>query len=1037
MPRKGTRRPESPRERSRPSRPKLDARLQFLLSLPPERLTALVQTEGRRLQEVAEEIRSARAAVEAEATESGKSRAGERLRAAEARLFGPVSSGFHVVDGPRRPTGPRVRFAEPFISAFIISDASSADLADLGVQVRSRSGDVFTAFIPVSAIPRLEASAAVRYVELERPAFPALQSALVSTQIAQLHTPPGGGAGHTGAGVIVGIVDLEILDVYHPAFRTATDATRVLYLWDQTLSAQDGETAPAGTGLLAPNGVEYDQATIDAELAPGHPVYSIVRHAGVPDPVDIVFTHGTFVTGIAAGNGRQPGQAPTNVGAAPAADIIYVRSQLPPATELFVGANLLMGQTYICDAFAYIFARAGQLGRPCVVNLSASDDQGPHDGTTAGERFIDDLLLTPGRAITVSAGNANNTESHASGAVGQGATVDLKLNYANLADSSDIIEIWYDGHDRFAVTVTLPTGDVIGTVQPGTSQSLTLANGVEVSVTSVLDSPLNHDNVITVIIEVNGQQVPAGDWTFALTGTQVINGAFHAWVDRNNRNQSAWALPAAGAPGRAEGHFTLSVPATARRVITVGNHAEPPPPPAPQNRAIDTLSGRGPTRDGRIKPELAAVGTAIRAPRSRDMRLANPGSLYVTKGPATSWSAPLVAGACALLFECRGASATWANLKQILTETAGTAGLVVPGDDFGFGYLQAGLACTGPLPAVDTWLRDDPADTGIEPFTGPVAWASPDIEVLDTAGNPVANPTHHPTNRFSNIVRVTVRNRGSQPARNTEVFLYWADPATNIPYPSAWNGTGFFTGPPPFVAQGNSQVVPLLPPGASTPVLFAWAPPAPGTNLRQDNHFCLLVRVENEGDLPQVGIGGWSVITARNNVALRNVLVQPSPSTLGFWVVGSADQDSLIIRPQEAEIELLLPIAALPWRDRRFIERHGPRPRYARPGSDDPLRALKTTLKGDDIGERTDVFGATSLELHDGIAHIRATAERGLVLRSLRLLEGARVPVRLNVKAHTEAGPRFVHVAQYSGGQLVGGVSLQFGRTEYRAGRSA
>ncbi len=1027
MPRKGTRRPESSTGRPRPNRPKLDARLQFLLSLPADRLATLVQGEGRRLQEVTREIGAARAAVDTEKSGSGKSRAGERLRAAEGRAFAPLSTGFHVPVDPKR-AAPPARRKEPFISAFILSDASAADLADLGARVRTRAGDVFTAFIPLSAIPRLEASAAVRYIELERPMFPALQSALLATQIGQLHNPPVGLPAHTGAGVIVGVVDLEILDIYHPAFRTEADATRILYLWDQRLSAPADGPAPTSPVLLCPYGVEYDRATIDTELSPGHPVYSIVKHAAIPNNVA---SHGTFVTGIAAGNGRQPGQPPTNVGAAPAADIIYVRARLPEPTELFVGA------THIADAFAYIFDKAGQLGQPCVVNMSAGDDQGPHDGSTLGERFIDELLLTPGRALTVSAGNANNTESHAFGAVGQGLTVDLKLTYANGATSSDNIEIWYDGHDRFTVTVTPPNGAAISNVTPGTSTTQTLG-GVTVTVTSILDSPLNHDNVIGVILAVDGQPITPGDWTFALTGTQVINGAFHAWVDRNNRNQSAWKLPLnPGDPGRQEGRFTLSVPATARRVITVGNHAEPPPLPGPQTPVIDSISGRGPTRDGRIKPEIASVGTGITAPRSRDMRLMNPGSFYMTKVPATSWSAPLVAGTCALLFECRGPSATWANLKQILTDLAGTTGLAtLPGDDFGFGYLQAGLACTGAVPVVDAWLRDDVTDTGLEPFTGPVAWLSPDIEVLDTAGNLVANPTHHPTNRFNNIIRVTVRNRGAQPARNTEVSLYWADPATNIPY-SAWRAEHIFTGSPNFATQGNTEVIPVLAPGASTQVQFAWAPPAPGSNFLADDHFCLVARVENEGDPAQVGLGGWSVITARNNIALRNVHVQPAPSTMGFWVVGSADPDSLIIRPQDAEIELLIPIEALPWRDRRFIERHGVRTPYGWRRTDDPLRTVKTALKGDDIGERTDVFGATTFELHDGVARIRATAERGLVLKSLRLLDGARLPVRLNVKARTEAGPRFVHVAQYSGGQLVGGVSLQFGRTRYAAGRDA
>ncbi|HSF06644.1 MAG TPA: S8 family serine peptidase [Methylomirabilota bacterium] len=1012
MPRKGTRRPESSRERPRPNRSKLDARLEFLLALPAPRRAALMQEEARQLREIATEIRAARAALDAEATDSGKARARERLRAAEGQVFAPLSMGFHGPEGRRGAAPPPAKLKEPFISAFILSDASAADLGDLGAQVRSRAGDVFTAYVPLSAISRLEASAAVRYIELARPVFPALDVAIQTAQIDTLHnaTP-----GITGAGVVVGIVDLGVLDIYHPGFRTATGATRVLYLWDQTLPAGSGP-APAVVGLAAPIGVEYDQATIDAELnhPAGTPAYQTVQHGGD------VLSHGTFVAGIAAGNGLGEGGS-AFVGAAPEADIIYVRLKEPAFAEIFADS------TQIADAFRYIFARAG--AKPCVVNMSASDDLGPHDGTAAGEQFLDTLLNTPGRAITLAAGNANNQQSHASGTVAPGGVTNLVLRYSAGATKNDAAEIWYDGHDRLTVTLTAPTNPatVVGPVAHGFADSQPLPGGGSVSVTSDVD-PRNGDNFIKIIIALDpGQAVPTGNWTIALNGTTVINGAFHAWVDRNNRAQSAWQ-----APHRQENLYTLSTPATARRAIAVGNHNAAAAP------LLESSSSRGPSRDGRIEPEITAVGVAVTATRSRDMNAQSPGALYQEHpNPGTSWSAPLVAGACALLFECRGATATWANLKQILEDNAFTTGLSVPSPGFGFGSLRMANACAGSLPATDAWLRDDVTDTGLEPFTGPVAWMSPDIEVLDTNGNLVANPTFHPTNRFNNIVRVTVRNRGSQPARNTEVFLYWADPATNIPYPSAWRTEKIFTGSPNFVTQGNTAVIPLLQPGASTQVQFAWAPPAPGSSLSQDNHFCLLVRVENEGDPSQAGVGGWSVITARNNIALRNVLVQPAPSTMGFWVVGSADQDSLIIRPQDAEIELLIPIAALPWRDRRFIERHGARTPYGRRGADDPLRTVKTALKGDDIGERTDVFGATTLELYDGVARIRASAERGLVLKSLRLLDGARMPVRLNVKARTEAGPRFVHAAQYSGGQLIGGVSLQFGRTKYGTGQSA
>jgi hypothetical protein len=1003
MPRNRTRPTESSTER-RPNRPKLDGRLQFLLSLPAERLSELRRTEAQRLREVAAAIRDARQAVEREESDTGKERARERLQAAERRRFAPLSTGLHVPGDRDGLPAPPARSPEPFVSAFVLSDASAADLADMGVQVRSRVGDVFTAFVPLSAIPRLEASAAIRYVEMARPMFPALNNAVPYAQIDTLHNavPP-----LTGAGVVVGIVDLEILDVYHDDFRTAAGATRVLWLWDQNLTPQmtplGMEASPAVPGLSSTFGVEYDRVAIDAELAAGLPAYQRVRHGGESA------SHGTVVAGIAAGNGRaQPG---TRVGAAPEADIVYVRLREPDVTAIFADS------TDVADAFQYIFSRAGS--QPCVVNMSATDDIGPHDGMALSEQFLDGLLELPGRAITVAAGNASFNGSHAAGTVPPNGVTTLVLNYSAGAVQDDTVEIWYDGHDEFAVTVTAPTTPpTIVTLgapgMPSITSALPGGGGGSVFVSSTKHDPRNNDNVISIVItRALNDQIPVGNWTIQLTGTVVINGTFHAWVDRNNRAQSSWQPPY-----RQEDHCTLGTPATARRVIAVGNHNTAGPPPI-----LEPVSGRGPSRDGRIEPEIAAVGS-MWAPRSRDANAVF-GDPY-TLGSGTSRSAPLVAGTCALLFQCRGASATWANLKQILEDTAGTTGLAIPHSGFGFGVLRAANACAGAIPTTDAWLRDDVTDTGVEPFTGDIAWLSPDIEILDSNSNPVANPSFHPTNRYNNIVRVTVRNRGAQPARNTEVFLYWADPATNIPYPDAWKASGIYTGAPNFATQGHVAVIPLLQPGTSTQVEFGWAPPAPGSNLRQDNHFCLLVRAENESDASEVGMGGWSAITARNNIALRNVLVQPVPSFLGFLVVGTADRDSLVIRAQDAEIALDIPAAALPWRDRRLIERHGPRAPYGL-RIPDPVRSVKTVLKGPEAEERTDVVGATTLEVYNGIARIQAMAERKLLIRSLRLVEGARMPARLHVQARTEAGPRFVHVAQYSGGQLVGGVSLQFG----------
>lgn len=1018
MARKPTKGKSTRKPKLRRTRGKLDPRLALLLSLTDKQRRALKAEEDLRLGELEKEIGEVVAALDRTKNRARESTV-ERLRKLDRQLFAPLTTGLFIPPQARGEKPRPITMKEPFVAVLVLSDASADDLRRLGVRVRSRVGDIFSAFIPLSAIPRLEDSAAIRYIELARPMFHTLNQAVPFAQINALQSavPP-----ITGAGVVVGIVDTR-LDIYHPDFRTAADATRVLFLWDQSLTPQATEAgppvAPALPGFTPAGGVtygvEYNQATIDNELnnfnPPATPAYQTVRHGGTTSE------HGTHVAGIAVGNGL--GQAGTFTGAAPGSGIIFVRQSGVAGTALF-GDSVGMA-----DAFAYIFARATQLGQACVINMSASDNQGPHDGMTLGEQFLDNLLLTPGRAITLSAGNSNNTACHAAGNVAMGATTNLLLGYGAGATASDDIELWYDGHDRFDVTVTVPTvpATVIGPVTPGSAANAVLPNGVNVQVTSVLNDPRNGDNLISIILTVPlGQSIPTGNTTIALTGTTVINGAFQAWVDRNNRGISAFQ-----APLLQEGTLTLGVPATARRPITVGNHNKTAPTPG-----ISAGSGRGPTRDSRIKPEIATVGTSVSAPRSRNMNASPPGALYTIMG-GTSMSAPLAAGACACLFQCRGGAATWANLKQILEDTASTLGLATPGNDFGFGFMQVGTACAAPAPNVDVWVRDDATDTGSEPFTGSVAWLCPDIEVLDAAASPVANPTYDPVKRFNNIIRITVRNRGSSMARNTEVYFCWADPATNLPYPSAWNTTGIYNDAAGgFVNQSNMIVIPQLAAGASTQVQFGWAPPAPGSNIRGDDHFCLLVRLENEGDPSQIGAGGWTAITARNNVGLRNVHVQPDDPTdsdMSFYVVGSEDQDSLIVYQGLAggKLSLLLPVQALPWRDLRLIEKNkGPRGGFGCCDAVDPLAHARATLKGEQVRAITDIVGAELLELRDGIATVTMGKADRLHVPYVQIAEGARMVARVHIsRPRIDKERRFVHVAQHSGGQLIGGVSLE------------
>jgi hypothetical protein len=1007
--------------RPRKMREKLDARFDWLLSLSAARLERLVLADLARVRETHAELHRLLEGLDYD-TAADPDRLGKVLEPIRAQLFSPLTTGIHLPKpaGERRPP-----LRVPYASVLIRGDASSQDLKRLGARVRARSCSTVTAYVALDKIQQLEQTVAVEAIELARPLVPTLDQTLPYAGINALQAGP---PPHTGAGVIVGIYD-SVLDVYHPDFRTAGGQSRVRFLWDQSLSTVDSEsappTAPALPGFTPAGGfsygVEYSKANIDAELAhpAADPPYGIVRHGGA------VAAHGTHVTGIAAGNGLA-GNVPPRPGAAPGADIIFV------ASAAAQGSALIADSAALADGISYIFARANALGQPCVANVSITDNQGPHDGTTLGEGFIDGLLTVPGRALTIAAGNTTNTGAHASGVIAQGDTTNVRLGYAaptpQQPHRSDSVEIWYAGQDRFTVTVTPQGGPAIGPLAAGGgSLTQSLPGNVQVTVASTLNDARNGDNLISIITTVPAGQSIEGLWAFDLTATTAVNGRFEAWVDVGNTGLSAFQEPYLD-----EMRLTLGVPATCRRAITVGNHLRTSPPPP----KVASDSGLGPTRDGRLKPDVVTVGTDVNAPRSRNMALASPGPFYVSMS-GTSMASALVAGTLALVYECRGASLSWSDLLQVLQDNASAMvplGLpAVPNNSYGYGWMQAATLCSAPVGTVDVWIRDDAADTGIEPSGAAVIWQCPDIHVLDTQGSPVPNPTYNPTARFNNIIRVTARNRGSGIARNVEVFLYWADPGTNIPFPSEWRSAGIYVGASPdFATPGNRIVIPQIPAGGSADVEFAWAPPAPGSGVAGDDHFCLLARLEHPVDPSHVAAGGFPVIAARNNLGLRNVHVQPNATggdaETAFTVIGTGDADVLVVNSvlPAGQVRFDLPVRALPWRDARLIERLGrPRQPFGRKSEGDPVDRLELTLKGDEVEERTGVVGAATLELHGGLASITLGGDR-LVIPCVHVVEGARMPVRVRVnEIRTRGEQRFVHVAQLAGGRRLGGVTLE------------
>ncbi|MFC1693989.1 S8 family serine peptidase, partial [Candidatus Latescibacterota bacterium] len=124
----------------------------------------------------------------------------------------------------------------------------------------------------------------------------------------------------------------------------------------------------------------------------------------------------------------------------------------------------------------------------------------------------------------------------------------------------------------------------------------------------------------------------------------------------------------------------IATPADAEHVIAVGAVTNP----VEGNPTVAWFSSRGPTADGRIKPDVMAPGVGVIIPV-----LGASGSYLTYNG--TSFSAPLITGLCALLLE---AYPDWtpSDIIAALKTSARDLGDEGPDNDYGWGIPDGVLA---------------------------------------------------------------------------------------------------------------------------------------------------------------------------------------------------------------------------------------------------------------------------------------------------------------------------------------------------------
>jgi hypothetical protein len=194
------------------------------------------------------------------------------------------------------------------------------------------------------------------------------------------------------------------------------------------------------------------------------------------------------------------------------------------------------------------------------------------------------------------------------------------------------------------------------------------------------NSGLNHVNVYLYTT------APSGRWRVTVRGKEVLDGRIHAWIERDASGRYQSRFPGAQASSR----FTTNTICNCYRAIAVGAYDS-----SSRDRPPTRFSSRGPTADGRQKPEVAAPGFKVLAARSLPRRGWRGERRLVAKS-GTSMAAPWVSGTVALMFAAAKRPLTVHEVRRALIGTVdphphpGPAGRT--STQLGYGYLNTAAA---------------------------------------------------------------------------------------------------------------------------------------------------------------------------------------------------------------------------------------------------------------------------------------------------------------------------------------------------------
>lgn len=564
------------------------------------------------------------------------------------------------------------------LSAYVTIDPALTSWQQLGVTPIAENAGTATVRLTLDALQRLAKQQGVEYIQITSGATQMLNLARQEAGTDLIHKGTDLPKAYTGEGVVVGVVDAGF-DYMHAAFRRPADgALRIKRVWEQGATTLDGASAPAkygyGIELNTPELIEKAQGDSDSN------------------------SHGTHVAAIAAGSDAYKDGA--YVGNAPDADIVLVALDLNTSTN-----------ADISNAVQYIFDYADEVSKPCVVNLSLGNQDGPHDGTSTFDTMTD-AMQGPGRLIVGAAGNHRTDAFHIDHtfATADAAPLRTFVKY-KVAPSNSVsggtIEIWGEKGVDFTVDIaaysTFNKKDARSTTVYPAEGVTNVDFGKYATGTWKVASEVSPLNGKPHVVLTSALTSIRNNYAIALTVTPKTAGRVNIWSDNTYLALESRDIEGFSAPDAASSTL-CEIGGTGKRILTVGSYTtrnEYTTNGGQQATLQETVgdlssfSSYGPTVDGRMKPNITAPGCFIISAVSNNDASGN--LMYAEYNEnfgrynqygymqGTSMASPFVAGIVATWLQAYP-QLTPEQLHEIVQNTARKDSFTATAPDSNWGY---------------------------------------------------------------------------------------------------------------------------------------------------------------------------------------------------------------------------------------------------------------------------------------------------------------------------------------------------------------